>query len=210
MRPSSSLPKGLRFRCPDSATAVTFARPGTADRAAAFDSRGRLQSSSSPAWVCIADASSGAARRVQVALERPRARPALVGERVAMSASAREGGFVYQEVLVALAILGFAMTAVFPLYVLAGRRSSTSLDLRVSTVLAEAQTETLRTRSGSMLTSAGDVVRVGSAEFVRTWLVRRSDPYPPLTTVTVTVQPRRGTALGRATSLSMRFVEAAP
>jgi type II secretory pathway pseudopilin PulG len=119
-------------------------------------------------------------------------------------------GYVYQELLVAVAILGFAMTAVFPLFILGGRRSATALDLRVSTVLAEAQVEALRSRSGTALFSAGDVVRVGSADFVRSWVVRRSDPYAPLTTVTVSVQPRRGSALGRTTSLSVRFAEVVP
>ena len=83
----------------------------------------------------------------------------------------RNGGFLYIEVLVCLVILGTALLAIVPLFVLSAKENAVASDLTFSMAATQSKAEELKWLSYSALSSGNDVLKLRSMNFDRTWTV---------------------------------------
>ena len=102
-----------------------------------------------------------------------------------------ERGFLYVEVLAALALVGFVLITTAALMMSAVRENAAARDLTVASTLAQDKAEALQREVYSFLASGNDVVTVRAMKYTRTWTVADDSPYANMRTVTVTVAPNR-------------------
>ena len=108
-----------------------------------------------------------------------------------------ERGFLYVEVLAAMALLGFVLVTAGALMGSAVRENAAARDLTVASTLAQDKAEALSRAVYAALASGSDVVTVRSMKYTRVWTVADDAPYGNMRTVTVTVTPnRRGAMTG--------------
>ena len=106
---------------------------------------------------------------------------------------ASEDGFSLVEVLIALGILGMALLALIPMFVLAVHGNANSGDLTFATNLVQEKATELRTLDYDDLNPGADqdMVKLRSMYYRRAWLVEQDTPHAGMKRITVSAEPSR-------------------
>ena len=117
-----------------------------------------------------------------------------------------EDGFLYVELLIALAILSFVILSIVPMFVVATRQSASASDQSLVTTFAQDMAETLKSDNFETLADGSDSLQVASMAYARTWVIQNDTPYTGMKTITVTVVPEREAIHGKNRIAELNFV----
>lgn len=116
-----------------------------------------------------------------------------------------EGGFLYIEVLLSLAILSMAMLALVPMFVMASAENAAAQDYTFAVAFAQHKVEELKVTALASLADGKDSVDSHGITFVRTWIVTDNAPQVGMKTVAVTVTAGRTVTFGQPRSATVSF-----